>query len=124
VGHADRQVFTQGTTDWTTRVNLVGRGAGRIAPFGGGGLVIGREVFRQSLEFTNCVPPSVDPQHLTCRDFSRRETSYNAGFQGFGGVEVAVTPRVQGFMTVRYEARRDLAYGTFGFTGGVRVTLR
>jgi hypothetical protein len=124
VGHADRQVFSQGTTDWTTSVNLVARGNGRIAPVGGGGLVIGRELFRQSLTFTNCVPPSVDPQHLSCRDFSRRETSVNVGFQGFGGVEIAVTPRVQGFATVRYEGRRDLGMGTFGVTGGVRVTLR
>jgi hypothetical protein len=61
---------------------------------------------------------------VDCAGFDQRGASNGIGFQGLAGLDVNITSRVQAYGGIRYEIRKDLAYGTFGVTGGVRLRLR
>lgn len=122
-GHADRAAFTRRTTDWTGGVNVVRRmGTERLAAFAGGGAGLHHKSLRETLEYTNCVPPSASP--AACQPFDQGASTVNLELHGIAGVEVSVAPRLSLFGAVRYEARPDLGLGAFGFTVGVRIPLR
>ena len=124
-GHADRTAFTRRTTDWTGGVSVVRRmGTERIAAFAGGGAGVHHKSLRETLEYTNCIPPSASPAATACQPYALASSTVNLELHGIAGVDVAVASRLSMFGAVRYEARPDLGMGAFGFTGGVRIPLR
>ncbi len=122
-GHADRLLSTHSTTDWTAGVNLVGRTRGRVAFFGGGGLMLHHQQLTYTIELTNCTPPSASPSGTGCQPYNLRDSKFDVGAQGFAGGEAYVAPRMRAFAAVRYEMRPDLGFGTFGFVAGARITI-
>ena len=123
-GSAARTELGNETTDITAGFNLLGTARwGRLSAFAGPGVVLHREDDRTYYKVTSCTPP-IPSGGFECVEYDNTRTDYGPGLQLLAGVDVQLHRRVAVFAAGRAEYRRDLAMGSVGVMGGVRMVWK